>query len=136
MGLEALPGSIWRLLSHHVPAGPAGTAGPGEACAECAPPGAPGQMPCVPAEPGAVAGTPRLRVLFLPGCGTERDHFIPCQMLETDNDLSPAQQGRNEIVFIEPCRSTIIEKIEIFLKHVLSPYLVAGVYIYAYTHLI
>lgn len=64
MGLEVLPGIIWGLLSHCVPAVPAGTAESRGACAGRALSGSLGQVPCVPAEPDAVSGTPSLLVLL------------------------------------------------------------------------
>lgn len=110
MGLEALLGIVCRLLSHRVPAGPLAQLSPGEACAGCAPPGFLGQTPCLPAETDAVAGTASLLVLLLPGqpCAQpavqleESDHAILHQVLQTDCDATPAQQGGKEITLAEP----------------------------------
>lgn len=83
---------------------------PREACAGCAPPGSLGQMPCVPAEPDAIAGTTHLLVLLSRAgpCAPpavelrESGCLDPPKVLKTDNDATPAQQRGKESTFIEP----------------------------------
>lgn len=68
-------------------------------------------MSLMPTEPIGVAKTPSLLVLLLPGqpCSQpvvepeESDYPVPSpQVLKTDNDATPAQQGGEEITFIKP----------------------------------